>query len=184
VGRTGEWLRLLHASTARDEPGSRAVEDVAAGARADLAACITALPPGLAGRLADRIAILADEARPWAPMLVGRHGDFWPGNVYVTRERVQVIDFEGFGEGLAAEDVARFLVQLDLFYAYPGLAGARSALRAAFLDAYGRERIEASLYALCRVASALQALRRASGPPRGPRHWWRRRAIHRLLAES
>ncbi|HVR70440.1 MAG TPA: glycosyltransferase [Vicinamibacteria bacterium] len=183
VGRTGEWLRLLHGSTARDEPGARAVEDVAAGARADLAACITGLPPAVAGRLAHRVAILADEARPWPPMLVGRHGDFWPGNVYVTRERVQVIDFEGFGEGLAAEDVARFLVQIDLFYAYPGLAATRAALRAAFLDGYGRERVEASSYALCRVASALQALRRASGLPRGPRPWWRRRAILRLLAE-
>jgi hypothetical protein len=80
--------------------------------------------------------------------------------------------------------VARFLVQLDLFYAYPGLAATRAALRAAFLDGYGRERVEASSYALCRVASALQALRRASAPPRGPRLWWRRRAIGRLLAES
>jgi glycosyltransferase involved in cell wall biosynthesis/aminoglycoside phosphotransferase len=184
VGRAGEWLRLLHASTARDEPGSRAVEEVAAGARADLGGCVGVLPAGLARRLADRIAILADEARPWAPTLVGRHGDFWPGNVYVTRDRVQVIDFEGFGDGLAAEDVAGFLVQLELFYAYPGLAATRATLHAAFLDAYGRERVEAASYALCRVASALRALRHSPGRARGPHVSLRRRAIRRLLAQS
>jgi Ser/Thr protein kinase RdoA (MazF antagonist) len=117
-------------------------------------------------------------------MLVDRHGDFWPGNVYVTRDRVQVIDFEGFGEGLAAEDVAGFLVQLELFYGYPGLAAARAMLRDAFLDGYGRERVETLSYVLCRVASALRALRRPRGPARGPRTWWRHRAIRRLLAES
>ncbi len=57
--------------------------------------------------------------------MTGVHGDFWPGNVFIADDLVEVIDFEGTREGLPYEDVAYFLVQLDQFF--PGRSCKRSS---------------------------------------------------------
>jgi colanic acid/amylovoran biosynthesis glycosyltransferase len=91
---------------------------------------------------------------------VGHHGDFWPGNVYVDRdEGVQVIDFEGYREGLPWEDPAYFLIHLELFFAWPGLRGRFEKASAAFLDGYLEGgRLDRSALNLCLTTKARQVL--------------------------
>jgi glycosyltransferase involved in cell wall biosynthesis/aminoglycoside phosphotransferase (APT) family kinase protein len=182
--RTGAWLRTLQRATAREsQAAGDAVDQLVARARVDLErAARQGLPPG--AHLARRIDDAGREARAAARSLVGRHGDFWPGNVLVDRGRVRVIDFEGFGEGLPAEDVADFLVQLDLLHSYPGLGRMRAMLGAAFLDGYGRAGLDPSIYRLCRIAAALRALRRERTGAEGAAALWRRRMLRRLALES
>jgi aminoglycoside phosphotransferase (APT) family kinase protein len=65
----------------------------------------------------------------------GHHGDYWPGNIFIDADRVQVIDFEGYRDADPAEDPAYFLLQLKLLMPrHPRLV---PALRQAFLDGYG-----------------------------------------------
>lgn len=184
VRRAGRWLRLFQQHTPSSEPASSALETLVAAARDDLEGRAgLALGPALARRLQGRIQELAREARRGG-QLVGHHGDFWPGNVYVADESVQVIDFEGIGDGLPLEDVAYFLVQLELFYSYPFLGAERHRLRAVFLEGYtGGEPPDPVLYPLCRLAKAVRLLGEPT-PPAAPgrlRQWRRRRALRAIL---
>ncbi|HEX7186514.1 MAG TPA: glycosyltransferase, partial [Thermoanaerobaculia bacterium] len=92
----------------------------------------------------------------------GHHGDFWPGNVYVDRKGgVQVIDFEGYREGLPWEDPAYFLVHLELFFAWPGLRRRFAKASAAFLDGYLEgDRLDRAALSHCLASKARQALAR------------------------
>ena len=70
------------------------------------------------------------------PLIVaGHHGDYWPGNVFIDGDRVRVIDFEGYREGLPLEDVAYFLIQVRLLL--PRHQRLVEPIRAAFLEGYG-----------------------------------------------
>jgi glycosyltransferase involved in cell wall biosynthesis/aminoglycoside phosphotransferase (APT) family kinase protein len=73
-----------------------------------------------------------------SPSLVpcGVHGDFWPGNIFVGKNQVNVIDFEGYSEGLPFEDVACLLVHLELFFSYPFSRRRVPTLAGAFLTGY------------------------------------------------
>jgi glycosyltransferase involved in cell wall biosynthesis/Ser/Thr protein kinase RdoA (MazF antagonist) len=180
VRRAGLWLRLFHRATAREAPAAGALERLVAGARADLESAAAGAPGSpWARRVALSIDLLARRAAEQARRLVGLHGDFWPGNVLVSDDEVQVIDLEGFGESLPAEELAGFVVQLELYCCYPGLAAARASLRAAFLAGYG-ERPDPATYDLCRLAAGLRALRRPAAG-RGVGEWWRRRALRHLV---
>jgi len=179
--RVGGWLSLFQRATAREATARDALDRLVDRARVNLEACAAGgLDRMLGRRLERRLDELARDARSSAGSLVGRHGDFWPGNVYVAGDKVQVIDFEGVGEGHAAEDVAYFLLQLDVFHSLPGLRRAGARMAAAFLEGYGAGTFSPAAYALCRAAAGLQVLRR---PPDGGgvRDWWRRRALQRLL---
>jgi tRNA A-37 threonylcarbamoyl transferase component Bud32 len=89
----------------------------------------------------------------------GQHGDFWPGNVYIDQDGVQVIDFEGYREGLPWEDPAYFLVHLELFFAWPGLRGRFEKASAAFLDGYlDGSRLDRSALDTSLAAKARQVL--------------------------
>jgi aminoglycoside phosphotransferase (APT) family kinase protein len=111
--------------------------------------------------------------------LVGHHGDFWPGNLYVDEKCVQVIDFEGFREGLPCEDAAYFLVHLQPFFAWPGLRGRGEQAAAAFLEGWLEgEALDRSALDLCLLAKALQVLAGGSGGGR------QRRALVSILKRT
>lgn len=67
-----------------------------------------------------------------------RHGDFWPGNVYVAAERVEAIDLEGWAPpqdgGPPKDDAAWFLRHARLYFRWPGLRKRFRGLERAFLD--------------------------------------------------
>lgn len=110
------------------------------------------------------------------------HGDFWPGNVFVAPGSVEVIDFEGFGEGMPYADAAYFMVHLSLYYSYPGLSRELRAVRAAFLDGLlGGAGLDAALLARQEGAAAAQVLAKQRDA-RGVMAHWRRRALRRMIA--
>lgn len=65
------------------------------------------------------------------------HGDFWPGNVFVTKERVEVVDLEGASPGTSGhrdleDDAAYFLRHARRYFRFPGLGGRFRRLERAF----------------------------------------------------
>jgi hypothetical protein len=185
--RTGGWLRLFQSHTARQAERGRAVEALWARARSDLDACTgRVLARSSAARIAERLDGLAARVAAEGLRVVGRQGDFWPGNVFAGEDRVEVIDFEGFGEGLPYDDAAYFLLQLELFYAYPGLRRQFARPARAFLDGYlEAESLDRPAWELCRLSKGLQMLAQdaARGRGRGPRRWWRRHVLRTQLQE-
>ena len=91
----------------------------------------TGQDPAILARLRE----LQMRVAPRALVACGHHGDYWPGNVFLDDARVTVIDFEGYRPGLPLEDVAYFLIELELLM--PRHARHLPALRVAFLDGYG-----------------------------------------------
>ncbi|HEY0593126.1 MAG TPA: glycosyltransferase, partial [Thermoanaerobaculia bacterium] len=87
------------------------------------------------------------------------HGDYWPGNVFVSEDAITVVDFEGARPGDPLDDVAYFLVHTEIFFPPPVRRRFR-ALRERFLDAYfsGEVRPEAAIAGA--EAAAARALSR------------------------
>jgi glycosyltransferase involved in cell wall biosynthesis/aminoglycoside phosphotransferase (APT) family kinase protein len=191
VERAGRWLRLFQQHTARGAsvsepaPAEAALQALRSRARRDLEALSA---NGLSRRSALAAAARLDrfDATTLPPHVVGHHGDFWPGNIYVDDESVQVIDFEGYHEALPYEDAAYFLVQLRPFVTYPSMGGLRSKLEAAFLEGYlDGERLDAAMWTACRTAKALHVLAQSSREhDRGLRRWWRRRTLRAMALEA
>lgn len=140
--RTGAWLRTMQEAT-RDLVDAAHPADPATNARAVLAAqtalAIRDAEMVLGGRLQRRVVARIRELQSRVAQQVlttcGHHGDYWPGNVFVDPARVTVIDFEGYRRGLPLEDVAYFLIELELLL--PRQQRILPALRVAFLDGYG-----------------------------------------------
>ncbi len=92
------------------------------------------------------------------------HGDFWPGNVFVSDAAITVVDFEGARPGDPLDDVAYFLVHTELYFP-PPLRGRFRRLRERFLDAYFNGAIR-PVAALARAeAAAARALSRRLETP-------------------
>ncbi len=113
----GRWLRAYHRPESERPAAGRSTTELLEVPTADLAAAT-----GLLGRSLTRAAttavkqlaerLMARDGDPLArPTTV--HGDYWPGNILLDRDRVEVIDFEGSQTGLAAYDIEYFLVHLE-----------------------------------------------------------------------
>lgn len=198
-----------HASLAMEAVGGEALDDLLRGGRL--------APPGAFRSLeADFRAAgawLRDfQATTRSPQGVGRHGDFWPGNVRVGDggwrggaggeegwvARMTVLDWEGFAEGAEPEeDAAYFLVHAGLYLALPLLGGRRRRLEAAFLAGWcpggsgegGAARLAAA------KAGVARRLQEPTSPPRArlPGHphrsggigdFWRRRFLRSLAVSG
>jgi colanic acid/amylovoran biosynthesis glycosyltransferase len=171
--RTGRWLRLFQ-SEARGGDARAALDALLERAEADLDAC--RLPGRLARGVETRIRELGRSVDPADG--VCQHGDFWPGNIYIDEERVQVIDFEGLRPGLPWEDPAYFLVHLAPFFAWPGLHRRGKQAAASFLDGWlDGDALDRSGLDLCLIAKALQLLARGGS-------WRQRRSLVSILAEA
>lgn len=94
------------------------------------------------------------------------HGDFWPGNVFISRDAVTVIDLEGVRPGNAVDDLAWFLVHLELFFP-PPLGRRFRRLRAAFLRGYYGD--EVPLREVVRAEAAVAGMVRRSLESKGLR---------------
>jgi colanic acid/amylovoran biosynthesis glycosyltransferase len=184
--RAGTWLRVMQQETPVEEDGRHLLTAIVVLALQDLELVCAAsrrirgLRRSVIATLKQLEARVADRPCP----VVGHHGDYWPGNIYIGARVVEVIDFEGFREGLAVEDAAYFLVHLRLCFSYPILRGAFDKLSARFLDGYfdGAPRDEEALR-LFTLAKSLQILARNAGQP-GARGWWRRRVLENLIVGS
>lgn len=181
VRHTGLWLRRFQEYATCGTGAGSLMRSLVEQAERDLAACGKAGLIGLTerSRILARLQRLSETAAGNLPdQIVGHHGDFWPGNVFVDRRRIVAIDFEGFRQGLPYEDPAYFLVQLDLFFTFPIFASLGKAATRAFLDGYlGTGALDETTYGFCRLVKSLQVLAGDSVTPGRERE---RRRAHAL----
>lgn len=133
LGRAGTWLRVMQQQTRSSEDAAPLLEKIVGRAMSDLES-ISAHDWLIGRRRKDIAATLQALSKRVRSRVAGHHGDYWPGNVFLDDTRVEVIDFEGYRLGLPCEDVAYFLVQLELLM--PRHTRRLPPLRDAFLDAY------------------------------------------------
>lgn len=185
--RAGEWLRWLQGSFPVDETDPRA-SLLVRGRRAISSAVERGeLSPTEAETALGR---LKDWAASVEPRTVARHGDFWPGNLRVSedgRDRVEVLDFEGFGPGLPEEDPAALLVHSALYFPPPWEELGRR-FEAGVLAGWGGGReTHSHRLAFCRAEAAARALAAGAAASdallvgRALVRWRRRRLLRDLL---
>jgi Ser/Thr protein kinase RdoA (MazF antagonist) len=151
--------------------------------RSDLDLCI-----GL-GTLGDRDRIVLRQAEtligalnPESSRTVLRHGDFWPGNVFVLADAIEVVDFEATSAGLPFEDVAYFLLHLDLYLNSGARGRRRHALRSALLRAFlAGAPMDVAALELGTISAVLQVLAHAHASPSRVRQWRKRHALQRVI---
>lgn len=160
---TGVWLRNFQKFEQGD--GRGAVRDDAQEARQRL--------KGRAGsklssrhrkKVLERIASLEVQLETPPRSAVAHHGDFWPGNVFISENALRVIDFEGYRLALPARDVAWFLLHTGLYLSFraPRLL---ELCQGRFLEGYGRE-VDPVELELSRIGVALLLLEKdTSGMP-------------------
>jgi glycosyltransferase involved in cell wall biosynthesis/aminoglycoside phosphotransferase (APT) family kinase protein len=165
VEGAGRWVHRLQQVTRRAAPEAahRAWNALVDGALGDLAACPgRTVSPRIAGLVRRRLEELRQRP-PRGTDSVGCHGDLSPGNIFVAPASVAVVDFEGFHEGLPWEDIAYFLVHLELYFAPPRRAARFGRLQEVFLGASGVAPDPVALE-LGRAVAALKALARMRAP--------------------
>ncbi len=184
VRRAGEWLRAMQNATAchpeRSEGPGRAMRQACASrphppsslayARDDIdpreileQQVTKAIREAEELRVVARLRELQLRVAPRSSVACGHHGDYWPGNVFLDDARATVIDFEGYRLGLPLEDVAYFLIELQLLM--PRHARLLPALRVAFLDGYTDSRgvDDAEALQLFTLTKTLHLIARGAG---------------------
>jgi glycosyltransferase involved in cell wall biosynthesis/O-antigen ligase/aminoglycoside phosphotransferase (APT) family kinase protein len=186
--RTGAWLRQFHDATAEAVDARVVIDRLLADARRDLEVCSRRdLSASGAAGVWSQVLALEGQLDPASVRVTGVHRDFWPGNIFVDDDTVQVIDFEGVAPGLPFEDIGYFLVQLELFFWDPLTRRRFDRLPAVFLQGYlaQTEAFDWAAYELCRVAAALRVLA-VTPPPENLLHQGarRRRRVLRGIIEG
>lgn len=188
VEKSGEWLRCFQHGTRKSSDVRTAWEDMLSGAERNLASCTNRWFSSRFGQSVwKRLELQASRIDMGNGSLCGVHHDFWPGNIFVSRQGVQVIDFEGYAEGHPFLDSAYFLVQAELFLAYPVLSARFRRLEHAFLRGWlGKDSPDAPALALARTAMALHVLAGTPGERRtgGARLWRRVVRLRSIIVRS
>lgn len=187
--RTGAWLRLMQEKTEVDEDGRHLLTAMLffAFQDLDLAAAANRTLRRQHDAIIEKLRALETRVSDRPLPVVGHHGDYWPGNIFIGERRVEVIDFEGFREGLPLEDVAYFLVMLELPFSYPFFRRHMPRLAQSFLDGYlGADApLDRDALRLFTAVKALQVLARGGAAARSSwKTWWLRRALIRIIRRS
>jgi len=182
--RAGRWLRLMQDCTRSDEDGRTILTALVVLALRDLE-LLAVGDRKLRKRRLDIIARVRtlETAVAGQPLAVyGHHGDFWPGNIFMNGERVDVIDFEGFREGLPFEDVTYFLSYIELM---PLMRRHVPELRGAFLEGFleGGE-LDETTYELFRLLNGLRTLGRNLAAPESLFKKWTHRSVRNEILRS
>lgn len=185
VRQSGEWLRGLQQRAPILADADTAFAAWHDAVEADLARCGTIVSRPLLFRAQTSLHELVRAGASASSIGVLHHGDFWPGNIFAG-ERLQVIDFEGARAGLPYEDVAYFVVQLQLFLNYPLLRGRCRQAVSVFLEGYlDGETLDGPAYRMATISKTLQILGRVGGSrPAGLAARRRYAALCRMLAEA
>ncbi|HEY0160107.1 MAG TPA: phosphotransferase [Thermoanaerobaculia bacterium] len=168
--RAGRWLRLMQQSTRSEADGAAILATLVDAAIRDLDAVAEL------HELRGRVASLLQQMRGPFPV-AGHHGDLWPGNLFMSERSVEVIDFEGFRDGLPLEDAAYFLSYLELlplaFFDYP-------RMERAFLDGFlENDPLDRRMLQLFKVMHAIRTLARMVN-----KHSLRDRLVRRTLLKT
>ena len=110
----GGWLAAMQVATGRDGDGAAVADQLVARAIADTRTLAT--NDRVIRRYAAEIveAVRSLRSNLTGLTVAGHHDDYWPGNIFVDGERVTVIDFESFRDGLPLEDAAFFLIRSEM----------------------------------------------------------------------
>ncbi len=174
LGLAGQWLARFHAAWPVSTGGAQALARLL-GESVEALEEDRELDRGERQRLRARLDRLAHQVD--RPRAAARHGDFWPGNVFLDHGRCEVVDYEGLRDGLSGEDVAYFLLHLEGYFPGPVLLPRRRAAGRAFLAGYlSLGRVGASEFRFCRLAAALRIRRHLAPKVAGARR--------RLLVEA
>ncbi len=177
--QAGAWLRAMQRGTATGDDGRHVLTAVILLALQDLDLAIAGdrmlrrRHDVIAGRLRELESRAAD--RPLE--VTGHHGDYRPDSIFIGNRSISVIDFGGYREGLALEDVANFLLHLDLEFRSPLGRYGSDRLKSAFVDGYGAT-LDGELLSLFTLTRALRMLAHG-GTADGRIEEWRHRAILR-----
>jgi hypothetical protein len=180
----GAWLAAMQSATARSFDGRAVLAEVVEMARDDVSA-VAKRDRILRGGRTLILATLESLQRRVSvrPLLVaGHHDDYWPGNVFFDGDRVTVIDFESFRDGLGLEDAAFFLIRADLLrrrfrLRIPDLA-------ARFFAGYGDDPDPDALR-LFTITKGLRSLARRAGEDLPlPQRLWTRRTIRNAVLRA
>lgn len=179
IRNAGTWLARMQAHTRSSSDASALLSTIVATAQIDAQLFRSRVHRRIVSRLQELARAVAD-----GPLIVtGHHGDYWPGNLFIEGERVTVIDFEGFREGLPLEDVAYFLLRVELLARRFRIDA--GGLSEAFLRGYGSAP-EANALQLFTLTKGLRTLANNTGGnlPLPQRLWTRsivRAAVMRYL---
>nr|MDQ3283747.1 phosphotransferase [Acidobacteriota bacterium] len=146
--KAGTWLRLMQQHTRGADDGRHILTAVVLLALRDLdlAAAADREIAAMHGKIKDRLQELESRRAEQKFPVVGHHGDYRLDNIFIGEKRVDVTSFGAFREGLPLEDVAQFLIDLELRSAIR--RGRRATLRDAFLEGYGAKMTDADREAL------------------------------------
>lgn len=162
VRKAGSWLRLMQGHTTTLGDGRYVLTAVVYLALGDLelAAAGDRSVARLHAEIADRIHELEAAVAEHPLRVVGQHGDFRADNIYIGENRVDVTSFSRFREGLPLEDVAQFLLDLEIACDLPMRHVRAIELREAFLTGYGLSyaEIDTEELQLLLIAKALHML--------------------------
>jgi glycosyltransferase involved in cell wall biosynthesis/aminoglycoside phosphotransferase (APT) family kinase protein len=189
VRRAGRWLNVMQQATHVDDDGRHLLTAIVVVAARDLelAAAVDRSLRRERARIIDTLRALETRVAARPVPTVGHHGDYWPGNIFVGERRVEVIDFEGFREGLPLEDVAYFLVHFRMYFDYPIFRRYLPRLQQSFLDGYGEGpfKVDQDEMRLLTIAKSLQVLARGGiASARGLRASWHRKRLRGLILEN
>ena len=140
VGRAGRWLRLFHEHVGAPEMRPWDTTSFAARLRK---VCASLLAAGVDGAIVrdieERTQTQAGRTADHTCTRALGHGDYKLRHIWTTPHRMQVLDFGNVHVAPVAEDLAAFLVELEVseLGAIGQSTPSAHALGAAFLDAYG-----------------------------------------------
>jgi hypothetical protein len=180
VRGAGAWLAAMQNATRRAEDGHALLDEltsIAVSDAAKLASFVKNQPQIEAFLAAGRRSL---RSRPLS--VVGHHDDYWPGNIFVEREQVTVIDFESSRDGLELEDAAFFLIRCEMMRRRFRIRFPQLAQR--FFEGYGRQP-DAQELRFFTVTKGLRLLARGVGEELPmPQRIWTRRMVRNIVIDA
>lgn len=137
VRACGEWLGLFHRITERGGNPFEVYRRIERDFRHELNTCCElGLDPELvqyASRMFEEKKIMALSGDH---KVVGHHCDFGPHNVFLSPDRITVIDFEGLQDGIIYNDISYFLGMIESTSFYHLSPDLSIRIRESFLEGY------------------------------------------------
>jgi len=139
--QAGYWLARFHTITRQDDAefDFQSLRDYCEERMAGLHACTEAhLDAGFGDLLFKSMEILVQQLRGEKQVVTGRHNDFAPHNIIISRNGICVLDFTMFDYESPFYDLCNFWVKLECLKSSPLYwHHTVSRLQQAFLDGYG-----------------------------------------------
>jgi colanic acid/amylovoran biosynthesis glycosyltransferase len=137
--KAGTWLRLMQEHTRTPGDGRNILTAIVYLALRDLnlAAAANRWLAREHDEIVEAIQELESRLSENPVTAVGQHGDYRPDNIFIGVGRVDVTSFGAYREGMPLEDVAQFLLDLEL--RFDSFLGRRKVakMRESFLAGYG-----------------------------------------------